>query len=351
MGLVLRLVLRLPALIFVALACAVYGLGGELTSMLKLHNEEIVQAASKPPPEMVDFSGDTRLPEGEVALRAKVDPEIVDFYFYEQKGVTTDYEYFYYLRGLDDDGASQTLPATIIFELQDLDLLEAWFERVAVDGDAEDQIVELRGIASSTDWLSSEASAILQAHGAQPSEQFIYIRPFLKGRDAFFEEQVIDLNQIEYVKWAVTAGLLLCAIWRIFSGRNSKKAAAEPVAPNAKQAVATATAVVGVVGDEEEEVDDVDESQAAGSFGVAFGIAKILWRLFGRKKVQEQPETPVLTDPSSQPVPAEATNLQSAFDRNETPIYSPPREEYLPEDIIEEIYATAAQRLRNQTQG
>ena len=84
----------------------------------------------------------------------------------------------------DDAGnAEKTFEGVVLFESYERAEVDAWFERITLEETETTSFVELRGFAKSTDLLNLETDDAMYNLNARPTADFVYIRPFLGGRE------------------------------------------------------------------------------------------------------------------------------------------------------------------------
>lgn len=335
MKLIFGLLLRLPGWFFVVLAGLVYVASLQVAPILNDMIQELETQAALEPPAIVDYAGDTALSEGEVALRTTIDFDKSYYFYYETDGPEDFVEYFYFLGDAEETGQFN---AVVIFEYYEESVAKAWLESITLSQTDSTNLAELRGFASRSDILDLEAKEGMAYYNAQPSADFVYIRPFVDGRDAYFQGELAMLGMykemLPFATWGAIAlclfiGLLKTIAGRIFTGREPAKG------PN-KLAVAGTTygAANALLGD-----DDEDDG-VLGELGAGLSVLKLASGVM--KKKQPAQAAPTLTVAQDAVDPAyEATKKFKLPSADEMEIYTPPQEAFLPEDEYDALVEAA----------
>lgn len=328
------------------MAIGIYFLGNKTLEVLDAQNQILEQTKQQAPPEPVAFLKNMALADGEIALQAKVDPAIHDYYYLETRDGATEFEYFYFLRGLEEDGAGKDLSAVIIFETNDPAKVEAWFDQAVTKDASGEAIFEIRGIARSTALLAEETATILADHDAQVTENFTYIYPFIDGRDAYFANASFDIETLELALWGVIAACLIFPTLRSFITRLLPNA---PSALDAAEELAVDSASISSDLDEPdaEFTENLREETSNPSELPLAAKQPLLRRLLGRKKLEVESEEIVEIE-ESKPTALHLSHFHPDIVVDGIAVYTPPRAEFLPEDIVDNIYASVAQRSNSQ---
>lgn len=344
MKFILGLAVRLPAWCFLILTVLVYVGGTMFLGTIQQSNQAFKQASADLPAERTDFTTKSPQPAGEVFLRTQIDPEIWNYFYYETDSAETLYELFHYLRPLDWDGTSTALSAVLIFETYDLDQVKAWLDASKVDKGDGTQIFEIRGYAESSDLLDLEAKEILRDHGTVATDDVVYIRAFLEGRDTYYEANIvtrgIEEQLIQFGIWVAMAvpilWLLIRPIFRIFFPIAGAKGSTSKI-KTAATVTSSAAALVGFCDDDDDTEDDSSE------FGIALAVGKIIFRIFGGGRKRDKAQEAALSEAYASDIrQTEVVPKRYINKIEDMPVYEIKREEFLPDDEVDEIYRKAA---------
>jgi len=325
MSWIFGLVLRLPAWFILVLAGAVLYFGTQIVDVLEADNRKVEAAARLPAPDMRDYLPGDPIETGEIALRAKIFDDAIYRFSYHSDGPEDFVEYFLFLESPDATATDREFSAVVIFESDNVARINAWWDKVLVDPDNDMDLAALRGYASQSDVLAYETSDALYYLGGTRGENFVYIRAFVDGREAFYRHNMMDVDLIRYGVWLGVAVLMLWAIVRQFWGNRIMQAS--PKVSGAKTAFGVASAAAGLVSlGDDEDVDEAEEDEEDDSnSGMVFAIGKILfgflWKRHKKAKATEQAQLEQPEPPVGEPIATPAVETQKS-------IYSPHRQLY-----------------------
>ena len=309
---IIRLALWLPAWFVLILAGGVFYAGTLFINLVDKENQELIAAAQLEPAQLVDFDPAATVSPGEVALRAKVFDDAAYRFYYGDDGDEDYVEYFWFMEAPDSTTTDREFSGVLVFDSESRAQVEAWWDSVLIDPENDNDLAAIRGFASESDMLFNEASEALYSLGGTATENFVFVRPFLDGRDAYYQGQMMPLEMIRYGLWLVVAVMLSWAVIRHVFGKRAKAAAATAVASSSTKTVSNvATAGVGVAS---LIYDDDEDDEEEGDFGLALTIGKMLfgflWKRRAAKKTAQEAEqvavdAPAIVNNAPQPMRTE----------------------------------------------
>lgn len=334
MNLIFRIFMALPAWLFVGLGGVAYLASMQLAGLLDDADARLVELANAEPPAIVDYRAGQNL-DGEVALRVRLDFENSQKFYYEGEGWENYVEQFIFLEADSPAGQSAQFEAVVLFETEDEAAVEAWMDGITLEQTETTRLVELRGFADTSDLLDIEAADALSYFDASASDNFVYIRPFIDGRADYFNAEIATVQLykegLPLLTWAAIAVLLLIALIKMMIGRVYKGSDAASKGPS-KLAVASASYGVAnsLLGE-----DDGSDDDDLGELGLGVSIAKTVFGFLWKRR-QNKAAPVAAGQPGVQhdaiPAPKAVTDAQryKLPSADEMPVYTPPREEFLP---------------------
>lgn len=339
------LFLRLPSWLFVLLAGLAYVLSLQLSWMISTAEADLSEMARSDPPEMTVYEPGETL-ENEIAVRLTVDFDNSYRFFYESEGPEDYIEYFMFLESGRGSERTKEFGAVIVFESDEAEVVTAWLDGITLEEGESTSLIELRGFADSSDYLDIEADEALSYFGATKSENFVYIRPFIEGREVYYAAELSTLslykNGLPLVTWAAIALCLLVAVIKMTVARFFGQSERSGKSPSK---LATASAAYGatsnLMGDDDDE-DDADD--LLGDFGTAFSVFKLASG-FLRKRKQPVSVAAVAAPEPVEPEPSIAKSFKQPT-LDEVPIYTPPQATFLPDDEYDALIEAADARAK-----
>ena len=329
---IFSIILRLPAWFILILAGGVFYGGTQVINLLDVDNRALEAAARLEPAQLVDFDPEAIIPPGEVALRTKVFDDASYHFFYQDDGTEDYVEYFFFMEAPEATATDRVFSGVLVFESNNRAKVEAWWKSVLINPENDNDLAAIQGYAAEADVLSYEASEALYALGGTASENFMFIRPFLEGRDAFYAQKILPLDMIRYGLWLLVGVLVAWAVIRHTIGRRAKAAAAVVASNPAKAALGVGGAAVGLMGFGDEDDEDFEEDdEEGGEYGLALSIGKVLfgflWKRRAAKKVAQEQEVEQDVEPEVTAAPALAQQAYQPM-RSEQVMYKAHRQLY-----------------------
>lgn len=344
---ILRIILGLPAWIFLVLAGVGFYFGTKFIDDLDAQNRVLAIEAQLSPPEVVDFDSAKNVPKGEVAFRTRVFDDASYRFWYEAKGKEDHVEYYYFM---EEPGATTTdrrFSAVLIFESSQAARVNEWWESVLEDPQNDYDLAIVRGYAQSSHYLERDAEEALYWLGGVKNENFVYIQPFLDGREAFYENAKVNTTQLRYGLWFLVGLVVALAIAQFLHGKPFKSTDGAVQDAKPKNVVANPAASLS---EADSEVDE-EVSEEIDSVGAVMSTGTVLSKVFGKQE-DRNPPTQVHSPVPKPAAPAPVEPLNPAEDpvalrkartpgTKEQAIYSPPRQLYdergLPIDFAHEL--------------
>ena len=228
--LVLFILFALPWWAYLAASGGVVWLGYQAYEMEQVKLAERQAQAQAPAPEVVDLSHFDRSRDVAPADELHVSGWINTDYNYElikkTNGVRTGSRFMFVLFGSEDDAASKVARAAIIFTEADKDRFVDEIFDYAVDYTDQGLLLGLNGFVGSGDGYGSMVSDTFRDEGLTRGPNFVYIEPFLDGRQAALTATGEPIRVLGY--FLIAAGVLAMVALAKFAAKRRKKAAPKP---------------------------------------------------------------------------------------------------------------------------
>ncbi len=184
----LFLLVALPWWGYLALSGGVAWLGYEAYQKERVELAERQAQAMAPPPEVVDLSqfdlSRDVAPADELHVRGWINTDYSYELIKRTNGVRTGTRFMYVLFGSEDDAASKQARAAVVMTEADKDrFVDDIFDHV-VGFNAQGPVIALNGFRGSGDGYASMVSEALAEKGLTRAPDFVFVEPFLDGRQA-----------------------------------------------------------------------------------------------------------------------------------------------------------------------
>lgn len=225
--LVLFILFALPWWAYLAASGGVVWLGYQAYEMEQVKLAERQAQAEAPPPEIVDLSQFDRTrdvaPADELHVRGWINTDYNYELIKRTNGITTGSRFMFVLFGSQDDAASKVARAAIIFTEADKDrFVDEIFDH-AVDFNEQGLVLGLNGFQGSGDGYSSMVSDTFRDEGLTRGPNFVFIEPFLDGRQAALTATGEPVRVLGY--FLIAAAVLAMVALAKFAAKRRRKAA------------------------------------------------------------------------------------------------------------------------------
>lgn len=158
-------------------------------------------------------------PAGEVNVTARIDPSAVITVTRRIRGDDgtdlSETRRLYPLQDAGDKRASTTVRGAVLLTDAQVGDFLALIAATGEPAQGQARIVPLNGLREADPPLADPALAALRSLGLEPADGFLFVMPFLKGRDAFLADHSGSWNAMVAVAFGLGGGLVVLAVGKV----------------------------------------------------------------------------------------------------------------------------------------